>query len=148
MLINRNICHRSLLYLWGKTSQKKSPNIAIHCTSFARWDNRRLLMMRITKQGEMSSSAVCVGVRKSVSRWRTSRVASGRWRREKDEIPGLYLGDLFSEANYHSVSNDIKIMNQRRYKGAGGSELAARLAYASHGGKGEEGWWLKRGVIS
>lgn len=55
-------------------------------------------------------------------------------RKNKNQMPGFYLGDLFSEANYHSVSNDIKIMSQRYYKRAVGRELAAWLAYASHGG--------------
>lgn len=54
--------------------------------------------------------------------------------RKKNQMPGFYLGDLFSEANYHSVSNDIKIMSQRYYKRAVGRELAARLACASQRG--------------
>lgn len=43
----------------------------------------------------------------------------------------LLSGGPFSKADYHSVSNGIKLMSQRCYKE---QWVAALLAYASHGG--------------
>lgn len=37
-------------------------------------------------------------------------------RKKKDYICKSYLRDLFNKANYHSVSNGIKLMSQRCYK--------------------------------
>lgn len=61
----------------------------------------------------------CSGVRKGVfcpgDISHTLSLGDGK-AEEKDYIPGPYLWDLFSKANYHSVSNDIRLMSQRRYK--------------------------------